>query len=295
MRSLILSIILLILYLTLSFSMMAQTWAPIGATWHYTKSFEYPPYLYSYLKIVSEKDTVINSINCRKMLRYLPGPTGTPNTYVYNLYMYEQGRKIYYYVSSLNRFCLLYDFNANAGDWWILDEYPASWGDTVKVISTSTININGNTRKTMVLDNTCFQYVFSGLTIEGIGNWSYMFPTFDMNTYGPLRCYQDNIIGLYTTGVTPSCETTNVGITGYNEKDFSMAPNPASNFLHITVFQSMKDAVLNIIDTKGVQYLSIPLSGNSQTIDLSSLPAGLYFIRLQKDGLSYYEKLMISR
>jgi hypothetical protein len=225
----------------------------------------------------------------------MPGPTGTPNTYVSNLYMYEQGRKVYYYVSSLNRFCLLYDFNANAGDWWILDEFPASWGDTVKVISTSTIMINGHERKSMILNNTAAQYDFRGLTIEGIGNWLYLFPAFGLHYDGPLRCYQDNILGLYTTGATPSCETTNVGITGYIEKEFSISTNPASNFIHITLNRNMKDAVLNIFDTKGVQYLSAPLSGNSQTIDVSSLPAGLYFIFIQYEGLSFYEKLMISR
>lgn len=61
-----------------------------------------------------------------------------------------------------------------------------------------------------------------------------MFPTFDMVEEGPLRCYQENILGLYSTGVSPNCEFTNIGIEEYiNDYPISISPIPAQNINYV--------------------------------------------------------------
>jgi len=260
----------------------AQDWAPIGATWHYTMSYEYPLYLSSFIKIVSEKDTVINSVNCRKLIEYKAAPDGTPNYYKFNLYMYESSRKVYYYVDSLNRFCLLYDFNANTGDWWILDEYPTSWEDTVKVLSTSTITINGQQRKTMNTHLTSNNGIigFDGLAIEGIGNATFMFPTFDMNSNGPLRCYQDNILGIYTTGITPTCETTTIGIEEIiNNDKVTIFPNPFTDYFEVKL-NNEADYKIEIISALNQTVYCCTTKGEITIIPTKQLVSGLYLIKI---------------
>ncbi len=273
----------------------AQSWAPVGAIWHYTRNTEFPPYVQSYIKIISEKDTIINSVSCRKLIRFKPAMiSGTPNVYRDILYMYELNHKVYYYVNSLNRFCLLYDFNANAGDSWVLDEFPAAWGDTIKVISTGTININGHQKKTMQITNTCAQYGFGGTLIEDIGNTLYMFPTFDMNFEGPLRCYQDNILGLYNTEVAPSCEFTTVGIEEYTDKDnIFIYPNPANNTINI-IIDNNSNAIVKIINAKGQLINEIKSVKEHETIDVSGLPAGMYIVQLVFDNKIVNKKIQIS-
>ncbi len=293
--------VLLLFFVVLVFNSIktiAQDWAPIGATWHYSFSdWYYPPFLISYSKIVSEKDTIINSVNCRKLINYKAGPNGTPNYYQKKIYMYETDKKVYYYVDSLSRFCLLYDFNANAGDWWILDEYSGSewFRDTVKVISTDTIIINGHKRKTMMTQNSNFQVGLDGLCIEGIGNWYYMFPTFDMTEYGPLRCYQDNELGLYSTGQTPTCETTTIGIEeiGYDSKVY-IYPNPCNDFINVQLKENLvcEIKIFSALNQMVYDYAS---TNNFFTIPTKQLPAGVYFILIINNNNIIFKNTLIKK
>ncbi len=291
--------VLCFLFLLFNFKIQAQSWAPIGATWYYSYHASYfPPYLNTYSKIVSEKDTIINGVNCRKLIHYKAGQNGIPNYYKSNIYMYESDKKIYYHVDSLSRFCLLYDFNANAGGWWILDEYSGSalFRDTVKVISTDSITINGQKKKTMITQNTNFQVMLDGLNIEGIGNWFNMFPAFDMVEEYPLRCYQDNILGLYSTGVSSDCEFTNIGIEEYSDDHhLFISPNPAQNIIYVRLEGNKNDILISIINTKGQHLKSLITNKEYETIDISNLPAGLYFIQLRNNDKTVIRKLQITK
>jgi hypothetical protein len=192
----------------------------------------------------------------------------------------------------------LYDFNANAGDWWILDEYPESWGDTVKVIFTDSITINGHKRKRMEINNTSHLLSFGGSTIEGIGNWFNMFPAFDMAYEWPLRCYQDSILGLYSTGEAPTCETTSIGIEEIINKDKMLIyPNPFNEAFAINynIPKESKKGVFELYDVYGRLVYTTSLSNNVNQLQVvaSSLKSGIYVASFVVDGIMICTKKIL--
>jgi hypothetical protein len=80
----------------------------------------------------------------------------------------------------------------------------------------------------------------------------------------------------------------------------SLYPNPANNKVSLTV-QSSGPAVLQLAISdllgKAVIASKVQLSNGKSTtdIDVSSLPAGIYFVRLQRESLVYSTKLIINR
>lgn len=81
--------------------------------------------------------------------------------------------------------------------------------------------------------------------------------------------------------------------------DFSVYPNPASDYLQIDFRKELEsDAVLSIYNYAGNKLLSRKLPGglSELRIDDLNLPEGIFIIRLLRDGRSIaYKKLVVSR
>ena len=69
-------------------------------------------------------------------------------------------------------------------------------------------------------------------------------------------------------------------------------PNPAHNLLNIS---GAENAAVAIFDVLGREVLSVQQAQTSQQVDVSTLVAGTYFIRLTKDNKIQTEKLLIAR
>ena len=89
--------------------------------------------------------------------------------------IYELNRRVYFYNYQSSQFSLLYDFNLNAGESFML--YPqGALEDSFLVVvdSTGLDTINGFLRKTQFIHAQPFPphiaYQFSGKVIEGIGS-----------------------------------------------------------------------------------------------------------------------------
>ena len=62
--------LILLWTIVFSFGGYSQEWAPIGATWHYSEKFIFwNPIDEDYIKYESVKDTLINGINCKKIIK----------------------------------------------------------------------------------------------------------------------------------------------------------------------------------------------------------------------------------
>ena len=83
--------------------------APIGAEWYYTYTFDYCPENH-FNHIISEKDTIVKGNSCRLLRLYYDNSTTASEKYIFKQ---EQG-KIYYYYQ--DRFNLLFDFDAKIND-----------------------------------------------------------------------------------------------------------------------------------------------------------------------------------
>jgi hypothetical protein len=218
--------------------------APIGATWYYSladNSIPYPHTLLKYMKIVSTADTIIDSKTCR-ILEEFRTPIGNfdNNLYLSNRhYIYFENDKVYYYVLATESFDVLYDYSKIQQEYWL----SYLWGnspdcDTVRVDAVSDTLINGHILKTIsVSQNSCLAGFFFNdyPIIEVIGHLHYLFPQSDFPAEGPLRCYEDSVIGFYSTGVFPHCDYIGLAMTHEFKEDskINIFPNPFSEIFHL--------------------------------------------------------------
>jgi hypothetical protein len=281
----------LIILTSITIQISAQEFAPIGAKWHYSQG-TLNPELIAFKTIESISDTVIDEKNCKKLIQvstYMP--PSTPSLFLYSsndsVFVYEEGS-----------FHLLYDFGAVTGDTIELG-YLAYNGSPLKMIidSTSTITINGQSKKLQYV--TCGDGLvieFGGKVIEGIGNTEYMFPRLDGNIDGPLRCYEDNILGLFLSPFHTNngwdfqnCEQI---ITGINDlhvtETISIYPNPVKSSFTLTNLDRVTE--FEIFDIHGRKVMK-GIVNFTQVIKIENLPKGLYFLRLQNSKLTRILKI----
>ncbi len=82
-------------------------------------------------------------------------------------------------------------------------------------------------------------------------------------------------IGSTGSGTTPSSGSINNGF------DLHIYPNPASTVVTLTTNQSASaGSLLEIYDQVGQRVMVVRISGTSSQLNISSLPGGLYFIRV---------------
>lgn len=89
-----------------------------------------------------------------------------------------------------------------------------------------------------------------------------------------------------TEGCTQtSCKQVyfNVGIHNL-DKDITIYPNPTENLLFITSLEPLQNALLTLSDTQGKTILQSTCNGLSCTLNLKSLPKGVYTLNIENEG-----------
>jgi len=241
--------------------LFGQSFAPIGAEWHYHAGFGGN----DWYRLVSESDTVIGGKYFTVLEQYDLGINLNPNG---RIYIHENNNRIYFYE---NGACwLLYDFNLQAGDtatFWIPqnniyydpDCSGGPPGSKIVIIDTvTTIMVSGQQKQmlhTQRVDvvfpppvpwDSCHRY---GKIIEGIGSTlgflgghcSYCLGT---GYLGGLNCYSNGVIS-YSTG---NCIPLSVDLVSFeaevkatgNELNWTTESEENSSCFEV---QIMKDAI----------------------------------------------------
>ena len=78
---------------------------------------------------------------------------------------------------------------------------------------------------------------------------------------------------------TPS-DTTQTGIVSIGGVDFTFSPNPAHGTVVLTLEQAAEGAELTLCDLGGRELRREHVSGTTHTLDVATLPAGVYFLKL---------------
>jgi len=282
------------LFITLAFSIAlnlnAQEFAPEDAVWYYN----YDPDITlddGYRKIDVLGDTVINQYNCKILRTTDIGYNYFDKDYYEipgdNIYIYEKDSIVYYFKS--NEFYVLYDFTAKKGDTITSISYPENCKNTYELIIDSIsyqyINQDSLRKYYFHINEDPESYFY----IEKIGFPDYLLPTFSHGCEnltgphypGPLRCYYDNTIGYFNTGISPSCDY----ITGINEtsRDYQIQvfPNPTQGPLEIHVPDNMI-YTFELIDNYG-RLLSVGSFQASVRIDISEYIIGVYFVKVRSN------------
>ncbi|PIQ30363.1 MAG: hypothetical protein COW63_10000 [Bacteroidetes bacterium CG18_big_fil_WC_8_21_14_2_50_41_14] len=287
------SSILSAIFMLATCGLWAQDFAPIGAEWHYTEGF-FMSGDKNFLKITSEKDTLYQGKACRKLLktRIIWCNMRTETEFVYS-----ENNAVFFWQSDLTGFQKLIDFNAEAGDSWAIqmnDMVIATDIDSVliEVDSTSYIDINNQLLKVLYVTYRGYyddeiEVQYSSQIVEKIGDMYYLFNFFpelglacDGNYSEGLRCYEDEELGLYSTGIADSC-TYIYHWTDIEEESketiFIVYPNPTTDVVEINT-NSQQNLVLEISDLTGRLISKYDFRSNME-LDLSGLPDGIYLVK----------------
>ncbi len=256
------------------FQLGAQNYFPKGATWY----FDIPPFVtqqYSYSFLESNGDTIINGDTLIQINQ--------------NYLLKQVGSKIFKFNACNSNYSLLYDFGVNNGDTLIIFPDLCNSSDSVilKVDSINTITINSNVLKHFFITqlNLPSNWNFNGNVIEGIGNITYLFPQSSLADpqIGPLRCYNDSVIGNYNTGLHNGiCDTVfSVGIEEYNLVDnIKLFPNPTKGLIQIETKLTIESIDVYNIESKKI------FETHSLLVDITKFPRGIYFLKIfSKQGI----------
>lgn len=281
--------------LAISSNVCGQEFAPVGAKWHYTQHHAFSGDI-DYLTIESVKDTVVDGMECRELHNgVLCGAYSQSQSFIY-----EDDSVVYFYDKLSNSFQVLYNFKARKGDSWMVKFNAAGAPDSlqVRVDSVYTSLING---KELIKQNISY---YNGNVInwdspnyraevtEIIGDEYYMFNLYstqvvcDGNFSGGLRCYSDDYLGFYETGIADSCTYTyDYNWIGLNETGtdlFKIYPSFTKEQIHIST--SYESAfIVRVSDLSGQIVFEDNLSKES-VIDISHLPKGYYLVQLLDKG-----------
>ena len=220
-------------------------------------------------------------------------------TEVTHEYLYEDNGKVYWWNKDLQEFTTLYDLTAEAGDEWEIKVGTESV--TMHVDMVEYQELNGlNIRKLRISDEND---LFSGDILCSFGHMTNFFPerlmnrnsNFDVNG---LRCFWVEDALLYHND-DEDCDAIYSEIHGVDEDGpstgsgtFMVYPNPANNILFVETqnFASLPDQTYRITNLMGQTLLTGNISAETQQIDITNLPAGMYFISVGETTLKFVKR-----
>jgi Secretion system C-terminal sorting domain len=292
-------IMLYLLGLGLNLTSQTTDFAPNGAKWVYCQLNPVLPNYQIPFNVEVTFDTTVNNINCRKIFG-LGGCGFSDISYLYNV-----SDSVLLWSKFTNKFELLYNFKANAGESWTVfseQNFPPNFKSLkVNVDSVSYITIGGIYRK---VQHVSFEpenfWTWGNQIIAGLGNNEVFSPIYGICEFMPcgIRCYEDTDIEIHF--VNYPCDTSGV-IVSYDEikylRKFEIYPNPASSRLSL-IMQTTNLTFCHITDIVGKTMLQVNIPKSSHTnqydIDISILPIGIYLLSVRdKQGLIGVKKLVI--
>jgi hypothetical protein len=212
--------------------------APVGSTWYYDHTFFFGNNKNDYTKILTIGDTVFDGKSCSVL--FIENAdinlSGIPDS----VYLRFDGGKVYRYFEEQEIWGLQYDFNADIGDTLVCygNYYEIFDSFKVRVDSVGIININNVFLKTQHYRSLSVFWEITQKIIEGVGGEQFLFTTYTLseNTNLGLRCYEDDSIGHYNSGLVEICDT--IFYVGIDEsvilEKIKISPTLLNNELSIT-------------------------------------------------------------
>ena len=208
-------------------------------------------------------------------------------------YVYERDGKVYWWNKTLEVFTVLYDYEAEVGDYWEI------------VVGTRTIDMHVDAVEEIEYEGRVWRMLrvsdpedlFSGNIVCGIGHLTSFFPEklmgdSDRMRVEGMRCYwsegelvfkygdedcdavYSEVHGIEEGG--PSTPSTGSGTAG----TFMVYPNPTNGVLFVETRHgtSLPDQTYRITNLMGQTVLAGQITAETQQIDVTALPQGMYFI-----------------
>ena len=205
-------------------------------------------------------------------------------------YVYERDGKVYWWNKTLEVFTVLYDYEAEVGDYWEI------------VVGTRTIDMHVDAVEEIEYEGRVWRMLrvsdpedlFSGNIVCGIGHLTSFFPEKllgdgDRMRVEGMRCYWSEGELVFKYG-DEDCDTVYSEVHGIEEDGpstgsgtagtLAVYPNPTNGVLFVETRRatSLPDQTYRITNLMGQTLLTGQITAETQQINVSSLPEGMYFI-----------------
>ena len=267
--------------------------APFGNEWYYEIQNENGSVTYQYM--YQAGDTIVQDEPAHILVKINTLYDKGIHDQVTHEYVYERDGKLYWWNKTLEEFTVLYDFGAEVGDEWEIKvgtENLVMHVDAVEYIEYEDVTYR-------VLHVSDPEDLFSGDIVCGIGHLTSFFPERLMDNgdglrVEGLRCYwiedelvfkpgdedcdaiYDELHGIEEGG--PSTPSTGSETAG----TFEVYPNPTNGVLFVETVctPSLPAETYRITNLMGQTLLTGQFTAETQQINVSSLPQGMYFITI---------------
>ena len=257
----------------------------LGAEWYYEIQNLDGSITYQNLEYAA--DTTINDKTVVIIIRTNTLYDKDGHAEVTHEYVYEEDGKVYWWNKSLEEFTVLYDYNAGVGDEWEIKVGTQSL--TMHVDALEYIDYEGVVYRQLYVSDP--DNLFSGSILCGIGHLTSFFPE-RLMMHGKdyrvesIRCYWrngelvlkygdrdcDEVYQEYHNGIEEDGPSTGSGA-------FTIYPNPTNGVLTIQHSSfNIPNSSFRITNLMGQTVQTGSLSAETQQIDVSDLPQGMYFI-----------------
>ncbi len=312
------------LFLLIIFSLLmlaqsqAQNFAPVGAKWHYSiGNLDFNGVKCAVLTV--KEDTLINNITASVIEVKLIDNPGIEKV-ISHEYIARQNDSVMYYNPNYNKFFLLYNFSAKAGD--TVDVHkelsrvtpgflvPKLANDSItfsyRILSTDSVMINGTWKKKQTIFGVNDSYYSMEtyktdsfrVIIDGLYSFTYLFGRAALITMETtecmLRCYNDSTYNFKYAKWNKPCDYAN-SYTGLSEKNIynqlAVYPNPITNEMHITIGNHDKPITFTMYNSVG--QIVKTFSGGSGIYSVDELPTGVYFLKFATSTLTQHKMIRI--
>ena len=261
---------------------------PLGSEWYYEIQNENGSITYQYMYLAG--DTIVQDEPTQILVKINTLYDKDLHEEVTHEYVYERDGKVYWWNKTLEEFTMLYDFRAEAGDEWEIKVGTESL--VMHVDAVENIEFEGKTYRLLHVSDP--DDLFSGDIVYGIGHLTSFFPERLMDNgdgvrVEGLRCYwvEDELVfnpdgedcdaiyeelhGIEEDG--PSTPSTSSGT-------LTVYPNPTNGILFVETRHGMSlpDQTYRITNLMGQTLLTGQITSETQQIDVTALPEGMYFI-----------------
>ena len=258
----------------------------VGTEWYYEIQNEDGTITYQHLEYAG--DTTVNHKEVVIIIRTNTLYDKGEHQEVTREYLYEQDGVVYWWNNDLQEFTVLYDFGAEAGDEWEIMVGLESV--TMHVDSVRYYEYDGELYKMLMVSDE--NNIFSGTVVCGIGHMTSFFPERLMTRNKKyrvegMRCFWrngelffkngerdcDEVYEEYHNGIEEDGSSTGSGT-------FTIYPNPTDGVLFVQTVHapSLPTATYRITNLMGQTVQAGSLNAETQQIDVSNLPQGMYFI-----------------
>ena len=256
--------------------------------WYYEIQNENGSITYQYM--YQAGDTIINNDTAHILVKINTLYDKDLHQDITHEYVYERDGKLYWWNKILGEFTVLYDYEAEEGDEWEIKVGTESL--MMHVDAVQMVTYKSQTYRILSVSDP--NDLFSGDIVCGIGHLTSFFPERLMDNgdgirVEGMRCYwsdsklvfkygEEDCDAIYSEvhGVEEDGPSTGSGTAG----SLMVYPNPTNGILFVQTLRatSLHAQTYRITNVMGQTLLTGKITAETQQIDVSTLPQGMYFI-----------------